>query len=170
MRTWWMLARACVVDDGNTSMWRLDDVKVVGECGANFSSRKRQRVNATQEAGENIGDCPGALDLGTVADVGEDIGEWVGALGLGSLGDVGQNIADWPLSSDWELDDNLLLSSDWEFDDNPEVGEVHGIEVINRTARGVGEQQESDIITSTTKRRVEVGIFHETTGRRYQRW
>ena len=39
----------------------------------------------------------------------------------------------------------------------------------NRTTRGVGEE-ESDIITSTTKRRVGDWIFHEIIATRYQRW
>ncbi len=72
-------------------------------------------MNATQVAGEIIGDCPATLDLGNVTEVDEDISDWLGALDLDTEGDVAGNIADWPLSSDWL------------FDDNPGVGEQQGI-------------------------------------------
>lgn len=40
----------------------------------------------------------------------------------------------------------------------------------NRTPRGAGVQQESDIITKTSKRRLEDSLFHGIITKRYWRW
>ena len=74
-------------------------------------------------------------------EVGEN-GDWLGTLDFDTITDIGENIGDWPMSSEWN------------FDNTAYVGELRGIEVIAQPENHQ-EQQESEIIISMTKQKVE---------------
>ena len=74
-------------------------------------------------------------------EVGEN-SDWLGTLDFDIITDIGENISDWPLSSDWN------------FDDTADVEELRGIGVTAQPENHQ-EQQESEIIISMTKQKVE---------------